>query len=441
VKTEDDYNIEKARQHGRGRSVTFIPEPDREEILCPIVSVDDHALEPPTLFEGRLTRRLQDRAPHLGVGEDGLPWWIIDEVPVPIVMGNGGAGRSMSEWALANATYDEFRAGVWQTAPRLQDMDLVGVWASLCFCSIVWGFAGQRISRMRDPELGLACLQAYNDWMLEEWCGADRLRFIPCQLPWMPDPIQGAKEIHQNAERGFRAVSFSENPEGLGFPNIYDRSWDPFFRACEETETVVNLHVGSQGKIRIPCTSSAEEVSVAIFPISGFEQLVDWIYSGVPVRFPGLRIALSEAGVSWVPMALERLGRAFRQAKGVGKGWPTGAPTPQEVVRRNFVFTSIEDPSAFRLLDLIGEDRVMVEVDYPHFDSTWPYSQDILRSELLHLDRQTIRKVCFGNACRIYRHPEPPAAMLAASAVGSVGFGTVTSPEPAGCPGPPPSTG
>jgi predicted TIM-barrel fold metal-dependent hydrolase len=419
MKSEDDYNIEKARQNGRGRSVTFIPEPSAEELLCPIVSVDDHALEPPTLFEGRLPRRLQDQAPYLGVGEDGLPSWIVDDVPVPIVMGNGGAGRPMSEWALANATYDEFRPGVWQARPRLHDMDLVGVWASLCFCSIVWGFAGQRISRMRDPQVGLACLRAYNDWMIDEWCGTDPQRFIPCQLPWMPDPQQGAKEIHKNAARGFRAVSFSENPEGLGFPNVYDRTWDPFFQACEETETVVNLHVGSQGKVRIPCSSSAEEVSVAIFPISGFEQLVDWIYSGVPLRFPGLKIALSEAGVSWVPMALERLGRAFRQARGVGKGWPEGAPPPQEVVRRNFLFTSIEDPSAFRLLDIIGEDRIMVEVDYPHFDSTWPHSQDILRHELTHLENETIRKVCFENACRVYRHPGPPAAMIEASAVGS----------------------
>src|SRR5207247_2313253 len=132
-----------------------------------------------------------------------------------------------------------------------------GVWASLCFCSTMWGFAGTRLQKMKDPEVGLACIQAYNDWMLEEWCGAAPERFIPCQLPWLGgDADAAAAEIYRNAERGVHSVSFSENPEALGYPNVYDRYWDPFFRACEETQTVVNLHVGSSGTSHFPCSSS-----------------------------------------------------------------------------------------------------------------------------------------------------------------------------------------
>ena len=90
-----------------------------------------------------------------------------------------------------------------------------------------------------------------------------------------------------------------------------------------------------------------------------------------------------------------------------------------ELVRRNFVFTSIEDPVAFRMLDIIGEETVMVETDYPHFDSTWPHSQQMIRSELAHLSADVIRKVCYENAARIYHHPLPPADMIAASEVGA----------------------
>src|SRR5262249_34171966 len=100
----------------------------------------------------------------------------------------------------------------------------------------------------------------------------------------------------------------------------------PFFRACEETDTVINLHVGSSGKTSKPSSASAEEVTTALFPVSGLEALIDWVYSGVCFKFPRLRIALSEAGVSWVPMALERLGRAYRQSGGLGKGWPSDQP-------------------------------------------------------------------------------------------------------------------
>jgi predicted TIM-barrel fold metal-dependent hydrolase len=415
----DDYILQKVREHGRGgTTVTFIPEPEAEQVFCPMISVDDHALEPATLFEGRVPARLKDKVPYLGPGEDGAPWWVIDDAQVPILMHNGACGRPMQEWVLAASNFEEFRRGVWDPRARLADMDLTGVWAQLCFPSLIWGFAGWRFSRMRDAEAGLASLRAYNQWMLEEWCGTDRNRFLPCQLPWLADPEIAAQEIYANAERGFTSVSFSENPEGLGYPNVYQRHWDPFFRACEETQTVINLHVGSSGKTQQPSSSSAEEVPTALFPVSGLEALVDWVYSGVLFRFPGLKLALSEAGVSWVPMALERLRRAYRQSTGIGKGWPADQPDPTEIAKRNFFFTSIEDPAAFQMLHLIGEDNVMAETDYPHSDSTWPHSQAMIRGELRDLDPVVIRKICYGNAARIYRHPEPPQEMIARSEVG-----------------------
>lgn len=418
--TSDDHIAELVRRNGRSRTVTFIPEPGHEQLFCPVISVDDHTLEPPDIFQGRTAAKFHDRVPRVITGDDGAPWWVIEDSLVPILMLNGASGRVLEEWQEVASDYSEMRRGTWDSTARLHDMDITGVWASLCFPSSIWGFAGKRFSAMGDQELGLACVRAYNDWLLEEWCGAAPDRYIPCQLPWLADAQIAADEIHRNAERGFRAVSFSENPEGLGFPNIYDRVWDPFLRACEETQTVVNLHVGSSGTVRRPCSSSVGPVGTVLFPVNGMEALADWIYAGIPLRFPDITIALSEAGISWVPMLLERFERAYRQAKSEkGKSWPAGAPSPVEFVRRNFVFTSIEDPSGFRNLDLIGEDRVMVETDYPHFDSTWPDSQATIRYQLQDLAPSTIRKVCYENAARIYRHPLPPDELIAASQVGT----------------------
>jgi predicted TIM-barrel fold metal-dependent hydrolase len=422
--TQDEYVVKKVREYGRSGPVTFIDEPAPEAVFCPIISVDDHLLEPGDLFERRLPAKLRDRAPRLGPGEEGAPWWQVEDTSVPILMVNGASGRTMTEWSLtASRPEDEFRRGVWDSKARLHDMDLGGVWASLCFPSTLFGFAGWRYAKMADQEVGLACVKAYNDWMLEEWCGVAPDRYIPCSVPWLSDAEEGAREIYRMAGLGVHAVSFSENPEGLGFPNIYDRVWDPFFRACEETGTVVNLHVGSSGTTHMPSTSSHEAVSTALFPVSGLEALMDWVYSGILLRFPNLTIALSEAGVSWVPMAVERLRRAYRQAAGVGKGWPQDGPTPMEIVERNFVFTSIEDPSGFQLLDLIGDHKVMVETDYPHYDSTWPQCQAMIRTELEGLSPAVVRKVCFENAARIYQHPLPPPELLAASEVGAVPVG------------------
>ena len=422
AQTMDEWVRTRALVNERPDRLALIPDPEPDALFCPLYSVDDHVLEPPTLFDGRLPARLQSGAPFVRVAENGLPMWVIDGNAWPITMANAAAGVERSQWGWYCVKLDELRAGVTDPTARLHDLDLAGIWASLCFGSIVWGFAGTRISKMSDQRVGLATLRAYNDWMIEEWCGAAPDRYIPCQLPWMSDAEEAAAEIRRNAERGFRAVSFSENPEGLGFPSVYDRYWDPFFAACEETGTVVNLHVGSSGNTRQPSTASPSDVSAALFPVNGLEAMIDWIYAAVPVRFPDLKIALSEAGVSWVPMALERLHRAHRND--VGRSWPAGAPDPDSLVQRNFFFCSIEDPSAFRSLDLIGEDNVMVEVDYPHFDTTWPDCQEMVRMQLRSLEPDVIRKVCYANAARLYRMPPPPADLVARSEAGASASGT-----------------
>jgi predicted TIM-barrel fold metal-dependent hydrolase len=391
----DEWVQSEALLRGRPPTVRFIAPPPVEDLFCPLISVDDHVLEPPTLFDGRLPRRLAERAPAVAGGPGGLPMWVIDDRPWPVTMANGAAGRERTDWGFYCISFEETRPGVTDPTARLADI---------------------KFSTMKDPAVGLACLKAYNDWMIEEWCAAAPDRYIPCQLPWLPDPLAAAEEIRRNATRGFRAVSFSENPEGLGFPNIYSSHWEPFLAACEETGTVVNLHVGSSGTTRQPSTSSPSDVSVALFPVSALEALIDWIYAAVPVKFPRLRVALSEGGVSWVPMAIERLRRAYTHD--VGRSWPTGAPAPEELIRRNFAFCSIEDPSAFKALDIIGEDNVMVETDYPHFDSTWPQCQEMVRGELRMLPPTLIGKVTYQNAARIYRTPEPPTDWINRSEIG-----------------------
>ncbi|MAG32656.1 MAG: amidohydrolase [Deltaproteobacteria bacterium] len=413
----NDYLARLIEDQGSSERVTFIDEPDAEPLFCPLISVDDHVLEPADLFEERVPSRLREAAPRLVHDAAGIPFWQIDQKRLPIIMLNGIAGRTRGEWkAASRARFEEFRASVLDPRRRLADMDLTGVWASLCFPSAVWGFAGWRFARMRDPVVGLASLRAYNDWMLEAWCGTSPDRYIPCQIPWLADAEIAASEIRSNADRGFRAVSFSENPEGLGFPAIYGPDWDPFFAACEETGTVINLHVGSSGRTPNPSSMSPPDAVAALFPLSGIETVVDWIFARIPIRFPKLQIVLSEAGVSWVPMVAERLRRAHRMRES-SEAWSLADPDPASLLCQNFFFTSLEDPSAFHQLDLIGADRVMIEMDFPHQDSTWPECQALVRGELSHLPRKTVQQICFGTAADLYRHPSPPPDWMARSEV------------------------
>ena len=399
--------------------LTLLPDPEPSELWCPIISVDDHLLEPATLFD-RLPAKYRDAAPTM-VEVDGRPVWQIGDKQHHLNGADGAVGRPRREVRQRGMRFDQYRRGVWDVEARVRDMDLNGVWASLCFPSITWGFAGTALSKLPDPDVALACVRAYNDWVVEEWCGPHPDRLIPCQLPFLADPEVAAEEIRRNAARGVHAVSFSENPTGLGFPSIHSGHWDPFFGACAETGTVINLHVGSSGTVMRPSADAPDQVIVALFPVSAMSALVDWVFSKVAIRFPEIRIALSEGGASWVPTVLERLQRAYDR-RDESDTWKATDPHPADLVHRNFWFTSIEDPSAFRMLDLIGEDHVMVETDYPHADSSWPNSQALFRRDLGHLPVEVIRKLCFENASALYQHPAPPQTLLdSATALEGVG--------------------
>jgi predicted TIM-barrel fold metal-dependent hydrolase len=400
------------------RKLTLLSDPEPRDVWCPVISVDDHALEPATLFD-RVPAKYADAIPRM-VEVQGRPTWQIGDRVHYLQGVDGTVGRPKDEWAATGMAWENYRRGVYDSRARIRDMDLNGVWASLNFPSNFWGFAGTTLSKLPDRDAAYACVQAYNDWVIEEWCAAAPERFIACQVPFLADVELAAREIHRNADRGMTAVSFSENPYLLGFPSLHSGYWDPFLAACADTETVINLHVGSSGSVCRPAPDSPPMVLVALFPLNGIMAIVDWIFGKIPIRFPTIKIALSEAGVSWVPTAIERLDRAFG-TRDQSLTWLATDPHPVELLHRNFWFASIEDPSAFGMLDLIGEDRVMLETDYPHADSSWPDSQELFRDQLAELSASTVRKVCFENAAALYRHPQPPDELLAASALSRAG--------------------
>jgi hypothetical protein len=153
-----------------GQGATFLTDPEPEPLFCPIVSADDHVLEPVDVFSRRMPRALADAAPHVVTDDDDVPYWQIEDVRMPVVILNGAVGRPISEWDTSPQRFDEFRPGVMDLTARLADMDLCGIWASLCFPSSIWGFTGSVLSQLRDQAVGLAAVRAYNDWMLEDWC-------------------------------------------------------------------------------------------------------------------------------------------------------------------------------------------------------------------------------------------------------------------------------
>lgn len=388
-------------------SVTFLPEPERRTRHHLVISVDDHIVEPPDTFEGRMPARFADLAPRVVDKSDGTETWIFDGKELPNVGFNAVVGRPVSEYSFEPARFSEMRRGSWDIDHRIADMDKAGIWSSLCFPSFLPGFTGQRLQLgVSDTDLALASVRAWNDWHHEVWAGTYPDRIIPLQLPWLLDPKLAAEEIRRNAARGFKAVTFSEAPHKLGLPSLHSRYWDPIMAACEETETVVCIHVGSSGTA--PSTSEdapSDVVGVLFFGYAMFSA-VDWLYSMIPVRFPKIKICMSEGGIGWVAGLMDRLDHILKYHEMYGT-WAGVELTPREVLQRNFWFCAIDDPAGFQQLEYIGADHILVESDYPHADSSWPDTQELLARQLRTLRPDLARKVTWENASRLFRHPVP----------------------------------
>ena len=386
-----------------------------------IISVDDHVVEPAHLWQTWLPERYKERGPrserrgigtmrHLGGGtyeqtfdDDGpkADCWNYEDLVYINKRHVAAVGYDRDDMTMSPITYDEMRPGCYDPKARLADMDLNWVEASLCFPTFP-RFCGQTFTEAKDRELALACIKAYNDWMVLEWCGDSGGRLIPLTIVPLWDADLAAAEVRRNAERGVRAVTFSEIPPHLGLPSIHSGFWDPFFQACAETGTVVNMHIGSSSKM--PATSPDAPVAVAatLSFNNAMGSLADFLFSGILIRFPTLRLAYSEGQIGWLPYILERADAVWEDHRAWGGVAETIPEPPSTYFHRQVWGCFFKDFHGLRSLDVIGEDKVTFETDYPHTDSTWPDTRAIAGRMMAGLTPAVIEKVVRGNAIHLY---------------------------------------
>ncbi|HXY95237.1 MAG TPA: amidohydrolase family protein [Acidimicrobiia bacterium] len=404
-----------------------------------LISVDDHVLEPGHVWQERVPAKYRERAPRLVRDGDGEAWLYDGRRMVTPGLG-AVAGKRREEFSFEPITYDEMRPGCYDSVARVEDMDRAGVLASLCFPSFP-RFCGQVFNEAEDRALALLCVQAYNDWMIEEWCGRVPGRFIPMTLVPLWDPGLAADEVRRTAALGARAIAFCENPAMLGLPTVYDRQghWDPLMAACEETNTVICIHIGSSSKRYTMSDESPMLVTMSWSPpviIAG--TMIEWLFSPVLRKFPGIRITLAEGGIGWIPFFLERCAQTvdthrFWIASGDVKhdslsghvvvsedaGVDLEGFSVVDTFRRHIYGCFIDDAHGVRNLDAIGVDNVMIETDYPHSDSTWPNCLEHAQKQLADLSDEHRYKIMRGNAERLFRFtPADPPVTRAGRAGG-----------------------
>jgi predicted TIM-barrel fold metal-dependent hydrolase len=366
-----------------------------------LISVDDHIVEPPDMFKNHLPKKYAAEAPRLVHNPDGSDSWQFRDVVIPNVALNAVAGRPKEEYGLEPQGLDEIRPGCWQIDERIKDMNAGGIFASICFPTFP-GFAG-RLFAIEDPEFGLALLRAYNDWHVEEWCGAYPARFIPMCLPVIWDAEACAAEVRRNAKRGVHALTFTENPAAMGRPSFHDDFWTPLWEALVDTDTVMNVHIGSSGKLAITAPDAPMDVMITLQPMNIVQAAADLLWSAPIKKYPDLKIGLSEGGTGWIPYFLERADRTYE----MHSGWTHqdfGAKLPSEVFREHFLTCFISDDVGVQLRHQIGIDNIAWEADYPHSDSMWPEAPEQLWDVLSGhgVSETDINKMTHENAMRWY---------------------------------------
>jgi predicted TIM-barrel fold metal-dependent hydrolase len=373
-----------------------------------LVSIDDHLVEPPHLFDGRLPARYQGEAPRVVRTPDGDDVWQFGGSVIPNIALNAVAGRPRREYGVEPTSFEEMRRGCWDVHERVADMNAAGVLGSMNYPSFP-SFSGRLFAATPDKGLALAVLEAYNDWHIDEWCGSYPDRFIASAITPLWDPELAAAEVRRVAAKGCHSISFTENPAALGLPSLHEDHWDPLWKAVCDHDVVVSVHLGSSGRLVVTAANAPVDVMITLQPMNICQAAADLLWSRVTREFPAVRFALTEGGTGWIPYFLERCDRTY-EVHHEWTGQDFGGRLPSDVFRTHFLTCFINDPVGVEMRHKIGIDNICWEMDYPHSDTSWPEpGEDLLRQAAAApggVSDDDLEKMAWRNALRWY-HWDP----------------------------------
>jgi predicted TIM-barrel fold metal-dependent hydrolase len=265
------------------------------------------------------------------------------------------------------------------------------------------GFAGQVLNNGPDRDTNLVMIRAYNDWHIDEWCGAHPERFIPCGILPLFDVEAAAVEVRRLAAKGCHSVTFSENPVGLGMPSIHTDAWDPLYAACVDTSTVLCCHIGSSSKAASTGPDAPPPVPMQLSSAMAIYTLGDLLWADFWKRFPELRFSLSEGDIGWIPYFLGRAEHTLDRHNGWMRHELPQGLRPTELFHERIICCFINDRIGVKLLDEFNIDNLCWESDYPHSDSFWPNAPEKLDELMRGVDDATVNKITYENAMRHFQ--------------------------------------
>ncbi len=376
-----------------------------------VIDTDAHIIEPPDLWSARMPKKWIDQAPKPVLDENGQSRWRVGDTWLSTVGFYGWAGWKEFMPTMP-AEYSDLEPGALHPRERLAKMDDYGIWAQVLYPNIV-GFESATIMRL-DAPVALACIQTYNDWIIE-FCEADPSRFIPIAMVPFWDLDAALREMRRCGDLGHRGILFANKYETIGLPLFTDRHWDPIYALAQEMDLSINYHVGfpstgetaAQGMRALLAhfDARAAALGTSLALMSNSEPIAKLVCSDVCERFPSLKFVSVESGFGYVPYLLEVLDWHWK-GYGVVRDHPM---LPSEYFRRQVYGSLWFETTTLPLLD-VYPDNFMFETDYPHPTSLSPgpasaasKPSDHIREHWQNVPPEIARKVLRDNAARVYR--------------------------------------
>jgi uncharacterized protein len=357
-----------------------------------IISADSHITEPPGCYVDRIDHKYKDTAPHM-VHDDKIgDIFVIDGMKKPIPMGLiAAAGQDAKDLKMFGAKFEELHRGGWDPEARMADQKRDGVDAEVIYPTV-----GMLLCNHADYDYKKACFDAYNLW-IAEYCAAHPDRLIGLGQTAMRSVEEGIEDVRKMKGLGLRGVMLPGNPQVADYD---DPIYDPFWQATVDMDMPISFHILTSKQDSFKARGPRINGFLSI--IRGNQDLIGmFIYGGVFMRNPSLKLVCVEADAGWVPHFMYRADHAYKRHR----SWMMKSELekmPSEYFREHVYTTFQDDYIAFQMKDLCNVQRLMWANDFPHSDSTWPWSQDVLAEQTKNLSPIEKDQILHDNVAELY---------------------------------------